>query len=53
VRECGHRLRKTVQGRARNAGADLADTGFPMGNAGINDRLNAGIDDLPDVDAGR
>jgi hypothetical protein len=53
VRECGHSLSKTGQGSARNARADLADSGFPMGNACIDDRLNTSIDDLPDVDARR
>src|SRR5256885_8626770 len=51
--EGGERLLEAREGRGGDAGADLADAGPPVRDAGVDGRGDAGLDDPPEVDAGR
>src|SRR5438309_7146878 len=47
-RQC---LAEAGKRRVRNARADLTDARLPMRDAGVDDRQDAGVDDLARVDA--
>src|SRR5918994_3609075 len=47
-----HRLGEAGKRRTHDTGADLADSGRAMGDAGIDDRRDPGVDHLARVDPG-
>src|ERR1700676_3890856 len=46
-------LHETIEGRARDAGADLTDAGLLVRDSGVYDRHDVGVQHTPDIDAGR
>lgn len=46
------RILEALHRRADDTGADLADAHVLVGDTGVDDRADAGLDDLADVDAG-
>src|SRR5258708_15395447 len=50
--ECRERLLEAGERRTRDAGADLADSGAPVRDAGVDGGRDAALDDAADVDDG-
>ena len=47
------RLHKAIERRTRKTSANLSNAGFTVRDAGVDDRLNAGVDDFSKIDSAR